>query len=227
MSLKEHWRKRYFAAHTQGWTTKVWSRHQQNAALNLVRLVSEGTIRESDLNNCLEIGSGNATVSHLFKRKFPKLNIVMSDFLPEVVTKLQSECDKLGGGLKAIEVDAYVVNEEALIEYDLIFSFGDVSAIGHRDAFNNVSLNMRKGGYLVCDFINHLSPIYVLKPFQIIKAFFRYIRFKKYNCGKTIHFGRFGLEEMCKKNGLKVLKIYPARYHFLLRAPIILVAQKG
>ena len=226
MSLQEHWRKRYAAPNTLGWTTKVWLQHQKNSALNLKRLVNEGTIPEEELFNCLEIGSGNASVSQMFKGSFPNLKIVLSDFLPEVVAKLKTEFNKSDCDLKAIEVDAYTVDAKILNEYDLIYSFGDVSAIGHLEAFTNISKNMRSGTYLVCDFINHLSPIFIFKPTQTLKAFSRYQSYRKYGNGKNFHFGKHGIEKICKKNGLKVLKIYSARYHFLLRAPIILVAQK-
>jgi len=164
----------------------------------------------------LEIGCGNgqfgATIVEKLKQAQTSYNYHFTDFLPECIeyTKSKTQSQLSDSQLQYSVLDVYNIDQSLPpASQSIILSTGFASAATYKDAVPKVASVLKQDGLLICDFVNHSSPIKLLAhPIKSFRRFFKLQSSLKVNQTPAgiYHFGAFGLREFFDAHGLTLTK---------------------
>ncbi|MFA6527988.1 MAG: methyltransferase domain-containing protein [Candidatus Gracilibacteria bacterium] len=188
-----------------------------------------------DLNllnyNILEVGCGNGYVglkiSDYFLKEGIKFEYYLTDLIPNCLEKAKENFADLTsrGSVKFGILDVYKIDKILGAQtQEIIISTGFASAATYKDAVPVVSRSLKKGGVLICDFINNFSPVLFLS--NIPRSISRIINNKKYAKdvnSKYYHFGKIGIKEYFRKYDLELVDM---KYIGVLKNPIVAIFKK-
>jgi len=191
------WRRAFFKS--ESWNSPKAQKVQKiEAEIALQWLLGMGLERY----DILEIGCGGgsfgyAVVSYLLAQGIP-YSYCFSDIVPECIEQAKIKMADLNqtGGVTYRILDVFTLDKAIdCSSQDIIISTGYASAATYKDAVPVVSRVLKPEGVLICDFINHFSPLLMAQKFpgsfsQALNA----LRGKGSSSPKHYHFGRLGIK---------------------------------
>jgi len=182
--------------------------------------------------NILEVGCGNGYVGLKISDYFLKEKIEFKYYLTDLIPNCIEKTKENFANLKAHEpvrfgvLDVYKMDKTLGPKtQEIIISTGFASAATYKNAVPIVSNSLKKGGVLICDFVNNFSPILFLS--NIPRSISRIINNKKYAKdvnSKYYHFGKIGIKEYFQKYDLKLIDM---KYIGVLKNPIVAIFKKN
>ncbi len=178
--------------------------------------------------NIVEIGCGNGYVgytiiSQLLAAK-KDVTYCFSDLLPQCLDAARAAVSELGASARISfrQVDVYTIDQSFAPEsVDIVVSTGFVSAATYRDAVPHVVRVLKPGGLFIADFINHLSPLIVLRhPISSLRNLWLHLAGR----GEGYHCGMLGLSDFFLAHGLTMLRHRTFR---IRRNPLLCMFEKG
>jgi ubiquinone/menaquinone biosynthesis C-methylase UbiE len=180
--------------------------------------------------NILEIGCGNGYLAQVLISKLlennKKFKYLLTDLISECLKYSEKKCSFTSNkNVSFGQLDVYKISKKYKRDsQQIIISTGFASAASYKKAVPEISKVLKKNGILICDFINHLSPLVFLP--SLLKSPISLIR--KINSinnpsSKNYHFGIVGIEKYFLKHNLKLIKV---KYIGLMDNPILILFKK-
>ncbi|EKD48012.1 MAG: hypothetical protein ACD_65C00165G0001 [uncultured bacterium] len=214
---KQKWLEAFIKHHR--WDGDKAKKIQELEARNICKWLLDLDLQKYDV---LEIGCGNGYLGKMIIKELADKKKVFTyhftDLLEECIDTTKKTLEGVpNGNIKFDTLDVYKINEKIKPRSQgIIISTGFASAASHKDAVPLVSETLREGGILICDFINHLSPILFIMQLP------KYIL----NCtkrSKSYHFGKIGIKKFFRSSNLELLKSKTISFR---RNPILCMFKK-
>lgn len=150
----------------QKWETVAEKYRVDNSKLATFKLVTNNVLKllgDKKIDLALDVGCGNGLIDIMLIKKtgFRLIGCDISDTMLEMA---RANAKKENIDIKFENQDVYNLTYPDN-NFDVVFSFGYVSAATYPNARKEVYRILKPGGLLICDFINHYS-LYKL-PFLI------------------------------------------------------------
>lgn len=208
-----------------GWDTSKQRDVQQEEANLTAKWLLALKLPQYDI---LEIGCGNGFFGKILIEKLlaagAPFTYHFTDFLPECLDKAKDTTRALGVSekLSFSVLDVYEIDSiTPPSSQQIIVSTGFASPATYAQAVPKVARVLKKDGILICDFVNHFSPlVFLSRPFYSIKklAHSIYVLLTGGSAEERYHFGIFGVRSFFKTHGLTLKSAAAIRFR---RNPII------
>jgi len=214
-----------------GWNTDDQKQVQQAEAEVMARWLLDLQLPSYDI---LEVGCGNGYFGKVLIEKLIEADVSFTyhftDFLPECIEQAKRLMEDSGkqAGVSFSIVDVYEIDTVLPAEsQSIILSTGFVSPVTYKDALPKVARVLQKDGILICDFVNHLSPlVFLSRPLASIQKLINILqqgRGKKNDVLQEYHFGLIGIRRFYQMFGLKLQRCRTIRFR---QNPLICMFKK-
>ena len=205
------------------WDTPHHRKIQKSEAAVILKWLIDLDLAKYEI---LEIGCGNGYVAKIIIDEFQRNNIEftyqLTDLLPECIDRAKEELAtiKHGNNISFSTLDAYALDKSyPENSQSIVISTGFASAASYKDVVPLVSKILKPDGILICDFVNHFSPVIFLSKFHLLLKYFA-----KSKLSKHYHFGKLGIQKYFGANNLNLKKTKTVS---VVRNPLICMFNKS